>query len=106
MKSPSNKITFNMASFITIKMANLRRSSSMQRTDEEVEIEKRLTKRGSEISDIDIETIINDKQNIPKELRVMLIGKLENPKIECLRELYHEETDSKIIPLGVKKSIP
>ena len=36
----------------------------------------------------------------------MLIGKLENPKIECLRELYHSETDSKIIPIGVKMSLP
>lgn len=35
----------------------------------------------------------------------MLIGRLENPKIECLRELYHPESDSKIIPLGVKKSV-
>ena len=35
----------------------------------------------------------------------MLLGKLENPKIECLRELYHTETNSKIIPLGVKKSV-
>jgi hypothetical protein len=35
----------------------------------------------------------------------MLLGRLENPKIECLRELYHSETDSQIIPLGVKRSI-
>jgi hypothetical protein len=35
----------------------------------------------------------------------MLIGRLENPKIECLRELYHGPSESKIIPLGVKKSV-
>lgn len=34
----------------------------------------------------------------------MLLGKLENPVIKCLRELNHLETDSKIIPLGVKKN--
>jgi hypothetical protein len=34
----------------------------------------------------------------------MLLGKLDNPKIECTRELYHKESDCKIIPLGVKKS--
>jgi hypothetical protein len=34
----------------------------------------------------------------------MLLGKLENPRIECMRELYHTEVDDKIIPLGVKKS--
>ena len=33
----------------------------------------------------------------------MLIGKMENPKIECMRELYHTESQSNIIPLGVKK---
>lgn len=34
----------------------------------------------------------------------MLIGKLENAKIECLRELHHEESDCKIIPLCVKQT--
>lgn len=34
----------------------------------------------------------------------MLLGRLENPRIKCLRELHHMETDNKIIPLGVKKS--
>lgn len=34
----------------------------------------------------------------------MLLGRLDNPKLECLRELYHHETETKIIPLGVKKS--
>lgn len=68
------------------------------------EVEKRLKKKGSEITDIDIETVIKEREK-EKELRVMVIGKLENPKIECLRELYHDETGSKVIPLGVKKSI-
>lgn len=73
--------------------------------EDNMEIEKRLTKRGSDIGDIDIETVMNEKPTEKKEIKVMLLGKLENPKIECLRELYHTETESKIIPLGVKKSI-
>jgi len=94
-----------LASFLAIKIASpLRRSNSQRTEDEKIEIEKRLKKRGSEIGDIDIETIINEKQSTPKEIRVMLLGKLENPKIECLKELYHAESDSRIIPLGVKKS--
>lgn len=65
-----------------------------------------MKKKGSEITDIDIETVIKEKEKEKeKELRVMVIGRLENPKIECLRELYHEESGSKVIPLGVKKSI-
>lgn len=39
-------------------------------------------------------------------MKVMLLGRLENPKIECLRELYHHESESKIIPIGVKRSAP
>lgn len=62
------------------------------------EVEKRLTKRGSEIE-------IDQVMLPPKQIRVMLIGKLENPKIECLRELFHQESNSKIIPLCVKKSV-
>jgi hypothetical protein len=34
----------------------------------------------------------------------MIIGKLDNPKIECLRELFHSEAKCKMLPLGVKKN--
>jgi hypothetical protein len=34
----------------------------------------------------------------------MLLGKLENPEIKCMKELYHTDTDCNLIPLGVKKS--
>lgn len=40
-----------------------------------------------------------------KEIKVMLIGKLENPKVACLRELYHEDGKEKVIPLCIKTSI-
>jgi hypothetical protein len=35
----------------------------------------------------------------------MLIGRLDNPKLKCLKELHHSETDSSVIPLGVRKNI-
>lgn len=35
----------------------------------------------------------------------MLIGRLENPKLICQRELSHRETECEVIPLGVKKNI-
>ena len=74
--------------------------------EDNVEIEKRLKKRGSELGDINIETVVKEKEAIQeKVIKVMLIGKLENPKIECLRELYHAESQTQIVPLGVKKSI-
>jgi hypothetical protein len=34
----------------------------------------------------------------------MIIGKLDNPKIECLRELFHSDANCKMLPLGVKKN--
>jgi hypothetical protein len=37
-------------------------------------------------------------------MRVMIIGRLENPKLKCMRELRHAETDCNVIPLGVKIS--
>ncbi len=38
------------------------------------------------------------------QIRVMIIGKLENPKLQCLKELQLAESNYTMIPLGVKKS--
>ena len=35
----------------------------------------------------------------------MLIGRLENPKLRCLRELHHVGSECEAIPLGVKKNV-
>ena len=63
MKAPNNRLSYNLTSFINIRMANIRRSNSMQieNNNENIEVEKRLKKRGSEMGDIDIETVINEK---------------------------------------------
>lgn len=87
-----------MVSFITIKMANLRRTNSTIEEDKQ-EVEKHVISR----SGSDLDPLIEEKVR-KTELRIMLLGKLENPKLECLRELYHEDGQNKIIPLGVKKS--
>lgn len=64
MKSPSNKLQYDLASFLSIKMASTARRSNSQNAgnEDQVEVEKRLKKRGSELSDIDIETVVNEKQ--------------------------------------------
>ncbi len=59
-------------------------------------------KRGSELGDIDIE--LHKKESEPKQIKVMLLGRLENPEIKCMRELFHEGSESKMIPLCVKKN--
>lgn len=105
MKAPSNRVKYNLASFITLKSANNVRRMHSSTNQDGYEIEKRLTKKGSNIGDIDIELHKKEvERNQPKSIRVMLLGRLENPKIKCGRELYHNETESMIIPLGVKKS--
>ena len=58
-----------------------------------------------DVEEIDVETVVNEEFEVERELKVMLIGKLENPKIECMRELNHCDTECNIIPLGVKKNI-
>ena len=102
LKSPNNRQAYNMASFLNIKMANNRRNANLEDNKKQQEhVEKHLLKRSTSQSDV----VIEEKVTITKsELKVMLLGKLENPKIECLRELYHKESDCKLIPLGVKKS--
>ncbi len=37
-----------------------------------------------------------------QELKVLLIGKLDNPKIKCLRQLYHNKGESLFTPLAIK----
>lgn len=90
-----------MASFISIRFANMRRNAHLEENKDENHVEKHLLKKSTSSSDITIEERIIAKK---MELKIMLVGKLDNPKIECLKELYHSESDSKIIPLGVKKS--
>jgi hypothetical protein len=34
----------------------------------------------------------------------MIIGKLDNPKLQCLKELWLADSNYTMIPLGVKKS--
>ena len=101
LKSPGNRQAYNLASFMSIRFANTRRNAHLEENKQEEHVEKHLLKKSTSQTDI----IIEEKMSMKKmELKVMLLGKLDNPKIECLKELYHSESDSKIIPLGVKKS--
>ena len=100
IKSPSFRQQFNIVSFINIKMADMNRFAK----DDQPEIQKHIKKKTSADSS-HIEEKLVTKQ-APKELRVMLIGRLENPRIQCLKELYHQPTDSMLIPLCVKISVP
>ena len=87
-----------MASFLTLRLTNDSRKRKSH-------LEKRL-KSAEELEDIDMDVL--SVENAPlkeEEMRVMLIGRLENPKLKCMRELRHSETECNVIPLGVKISL-
>lgn len=96
MKAPMDKPQFTMTSFLSLKLANQERKRKFT-------VEK-LLKAGTDLEDIEIETKITPSTDeLPNEIRVMIIGKLENPRLQCLRELKHD-SNFNMIPLGVKKS--
>jgi uncharacterized DUF497 family protein len=97
MKAPNDRPQYNMASFLTLRLTNDTRKRKSH-------LEKRL-KSAEELEDIDMDVL--SVENAPlkeEEMRVMLIGRLENPKLKCMRELRHSETECNVIPLGVKIS--
>lgn len=71
MKSPNDRAKMSLTSFLTIRLANATAATS--------HLEKRLKPMGEGPDDFDIETLVQQKENLEKEIRVMLIGKLENP---------------------------
>jgi hypothetical protein len=98
MKSPDNRVQMNLTSFLTIRLANT--------TSRRQLFEKRLQPVTNETEgpeDIEIET--REHTFNESDIRVMLIGRLENPRIVCLKSLHHAETDSNVVPLGVRKNI-
>ena len=97
MKAPSDRISFNLASFLYIRLANSRKKTQ--------NIEKTLKTSGNELEDIKITTLKQEDIQVENEIKVMIIGKLENPKLVCMRELRHRESDCDMISIGVKKDI-
>lgn len=95
MKAPNDRPQYNLTSFLSLKMAEGDRKRKSH-------LEKRL-RAADELEDIDME-VINVDVTKEEEMRVMLIGRLENPKLKCMRELRHSETECNVIPLGVKIS--
>ena len=80
MKAPSDRVLFSLTSFLTIRLSQTRIQSRLA-------IEKTLKKQGEEFEDIDFDTHVCERDSLSKEIKVMLIGKLENPRLKCMREL-------------------
>jgi hypothetical protein len=59
---------------------------------------------GADLEDIEIEAVVRDNEEKCSQIKVMIIGRLENPRLQCLRELKHADSKHNMIPLGVKKS--
>jgi hypothetical protein len=99
MKAPIDRVQYNMASFLTLSLVE--HDYHLARL-----VEKRL-KHGSEdeLEEIEVEAKAVGGRLPCQTMKVMIIGKLENPKIECLRQLNEDTTRCNIISLGVKKGI-
>jgi len=69
--------------------------------DSTQEIQKHILKTQHSESNLDY-TIEEKKVEHKREMRVMVIGRLENPKVVCMRELYHEIGETTVIPLSVR----
>ena len=95
MKAPNDRQQYSLASFLTLRLGDQERKRYKH-------FEKQL-KSADSIEYIEIESKEVDKEE-ENEINVMLIGKLENPKLKCMRELRLSETDCNVIPLGVKIS--
>jgi SpoVK/Ycf46/Vps4 family AAA+-type ATPase len=93
LKAPTGKLSCNLTSFINIKMANLRRNNSTAMDEDKFQEVQKHIKQRSCSSQMDFESMIEEKVIQKKlDIKVMIIGKLENAKIECMRELKHEES--------------
>lgn len=73
MKAPIDRVSYNLASFLNIRLADAANTAK---------IEKRLQPaEGGELEDIHIQTVIHEQPSEEREIKVMVIGKLENPRI-------------------------
>ncbi len=73
LKAPTGRQQYSMVSFLTIQLA--------QRKSKNEEIEKHLKK--TDTDEVELHAVTTHKEI--KEIRVMVIGRLENPLIECLK---------------------
>lgn len=73
MKAPIDRVSYNLASFLSIRLADAVNTAK---------IEKRLKPtEGGDIEDIHIQRVIQEQTSEEREIKVMVIGKLENPRI-------------------------
>ena len=99
MKAPIDRLQYNLTSFL--KLSLVEHDYQLAKL-----IEKRL-KHGSEeeLEEIEVDAKAVGGRLPSQTMKVMIIGKLENPRIECLRQLNEDTTNCNVISLGVKKNI-
>ena len=64
---------FSLATFLSLSLAN-------QERKRKVHVEK-LLKAGADLEDIEIESIVKENEETCNQIKVMIIGKLENPRL-------------------------
>lgn len=96
LKAPSNRQFFSMCSFLTISLAT--------RKGKNEDTEKHL-KKGADSDEVSLQTIASAPKEV-KQIKVMVIGRLENPTIKCLKQLNHVESGCAVVPIGIKRGVP
>lgn len=48
--------------------------------------------------------LILKETEVPKQIDVLLLGFLDNPKIKCMKQLFNKATNTELISLAVKKT--
>jgi hypothetical protein len=94
LKVPAIKKSTNLASFINVRL----------RTQESVEqeeiIEKHLRRVNSQLSDVELK----EKKRSLKTKNVLIVGKLDNPRIQCVKVMEDKHMECQVIPLAIKKA--
>lgn len=103
MKAPLDRMAASLTTFLNIRLIEDRQLP--RHIVKQLRRARQSNHFIDDIEEIDVDTIVNEDFEVDRELKVMLIGKLENPKIECMRELSQCETACNVIPLGVKKNL-
>lgn len=94
MKAPSDRVQMNIVTYVYVRLLDEKSSHT--------HLEKKLS-GGSELENIEFETQSTERK-VETEMSAFILGRLENVKIQCMREIYNEETQCNIIPLGIKRN--
>lgn len=103
MKAPTDRPVYSMTSFLSIAFPT--QQTRPQRPLNHVHQLSSENNTPLSLDDIHITSTLEQREESQHSIQVMILGKLENARLRCLRELTHAESECPMVPIGVKKSI-